>query len=317
VPADKGSSQGRILIVDDVEINRKLLRAHLQSEGFDTLEADDGAEALVKLQREPVDAIVSDILMPNMDGYRLCAEVRASPKLQRLPFVVYSATYVSLADEQLSLEAGADRYFRKPSDVSALISAVKELVRKRRPAQPRRKADVVATPQLKTYDENLIRTLLERVERLAESERRFRRITIQVFRTLGRGAAAVLYQSGLAAGGDTYTHIQNVYKPQGDGEFAHSLAMYAKLSGLGDFGEFRVNREASEIHVAVAGTFEPSLYDSSRGSVCHFLRGILSGVGAHLLQTADMQCRETMCEAMGARRCEFVVKRPFVVGGVP
>jgi CheY-like chemotaxis protein len=67
-----------ILIVDDIATNRKLLCAILKAEGHRTVEAADGADALGVLKREEVDAIISDILMPRMDGYRFCYEVRAS-----------------------------------------------------------------------------------------------------------------------------------------------------------------------------------------------------------------------------------------------
>ena len=317
MPADGGDEKGRVLIVDDIEMNRKLLRAHLRSEGFGTFEARDGAEAMALLQREPVDAIVSDILMPNMDGYRLCVEVRTHPELRKLPFVVYSATYVSPADEQLAVEAGADRYFRKPADLSALIHAVKELVHERHPVSARPIKGAVGNPELKTYDEKLIRTLLERTERLAESERRYRRIMTQVFRTLGRGGASVLYQSGLESGNSIYGLIQDLYKPQGDAEFASALMAYAKLSGLGDMDEFRIDRGKSEIHVAVSGTFEPGIHETPGKPVCHFLRGILAGIGNHLLNESGMDCREVACRATGGRLCAFVVKRLFPGGAAP
>ena len=84
-----------ILIVDDSATIRKLLAEILQAEGYTTSEASDGAEALELLEKKSVDAIVSDILMPNMDGYMLCYEVRRSRKHSTLPFVFLTATYTS------------------------------------------------------------------------------------------------------------------------------------------------------------------------------------------------------------------------------
>ena len=81
-----------VLIVDDNGTNLKLLRAVLEAEGHGVLAATDGLAALAVLEREPIDAVISDILMPNMDGYRFCAEVRASPRFCSLPFIVYTAT---------------------------------------------------------------------------------------------------------------------------------------------------------------------------------------------------------------------------------
>ena len=82
-----------ILIVDDVAANRELLRATLEAEGVTVVEAGDGVEALAILERERIDAIISDILMPRMDGYRLCHQVRASPRFFAIPFIFYTATY--------------------------------------------------------------------------------------------------------------------------------------------------------------------------------------------------------------------------------
>jgi CheY-like chemotaxis protein len=66
----------KILVVDDVAVNRKLLHATLEAEGHTVVSAANGLEALELLEREPVDAVISDILMPRMDGYRLCHELR-------------------------------------------------------------------------------------------------------------------------------------------------------------------------------------------------------------------------------------------------
>src|SRR5438270_3049517 len=113
-----------ILIVDDIPLNLKLLRAVLEAEGHDVLDAADGVDALTVLEREPVDAVISDILMPRMDGYRLCYEVRRSAKLGRLPFIIYTATYTSPADEKLSLDLGASKFLRKPAPAADIIAAL-------------------------------------------------------------------------------------------------------------------------------------------------------------------------------------------------
>src|SRR4051812_5934854 len=104
------STGKNILIVDDHPSNRKLLRTTLEAEGFTTVEACDGVEALDLLRQRLVDAIVSDILMPRMDGYRLCYEVRAHKDFASLPFVFFTNTYTSPQDEKVGLKLGADRF---------------------------------------------------------------------------------------------------------------------------------------------------------------------------------------------------------------
>jgi CheY-like chemotaxis protein len=114
-----------VLIVDDLAVNRKLLRAQLEGEGFVVVEAADGVEAMQVLGREPIDAVISDILMPRMDGYRLCHEVRKNPTFLRLRFVLYSSTYTSPADVRLSGTVGADQFIAKPASITAILEALK------------------------------------------------------------------------------------------------------------------------------------------------------------------------------------------------
>ena len=116
----------KLLIVDDQATNRKLLRATLEAEQHQVLEASDGLEALKILAREPVDAIISDILMPNMDGFRFCQEVRKSPKHCELPFIVYTSTYTSASDQKLARNMGADSYLLKPASAAVIFAALRE-----------------------------------------------------------------------------------------------------------------------------------------------------------------------------------------------
>jgi two-component system, cell cycle sensor histidine kinase and response regulator CckA len=85
----------RILVTDDNAINRKLLRVTLQLGAHTVFEAENGVAALQFLEAHDVDAVISDILMPEMDGYRLCHEIRKSPKFKNLPFVIYTSSYLS------------------------------------------------------------------------------------------------------------------------------------------------------------------------------------------------------------------------------
>src|ERR1035441_850383 len=117
----------KILIVDDTPAILRLLRAVLETEKFEVVEAPDGAQALAVLEREEVDAIISDILMPRMDGYRLCQEVRKSKRWQAMPFIFHTASYTSPGDEQLGLDVGGDKYLRKPASPKAILAAVHEL----------------------------------------------------------------------------------------------------------------------------------------------------------------------------------------------
>ncbi len=153
-----------ILVVDDNPINRKLLRATLEAEGYTTCEACDGIEALAVLKDRPVAAVISDILMPRMDGLRLCAEVRKGEKFRSLPFVIYTCTYSGPGDESLGARVGADAYLRKPAPASAIIAALRDACAKVRS----RPAAVIADESavMKEYSEALIHKLEERQSEL-------------------------------------------------------------------------------------------------------------------------------------------------------
>jgi len=118
----------RILIADDIESNRYLLVSLFTASGYEVEIAVDGAEALAKARARPPDVIVTDVLMPVMDGFELCRQWRKDPLLAGIPFVVYTATYTDPQDEALALELGADRYLLKPQKVEVLLQVIAELV---------------------------------------------------------------------------------------------------------------------------------------------------------------------------------------------
>ncbi len=141
-----------LLVVDDNVINQKLLRAQLEAEGHRVRQAANGLEALAVLEREPVDAVISDILMPRMDGYRLCFEIRTSERFRHLPVIIYTATLTSTSDEQLCRDLGADAYLRKPVPIHELLRAVRAALAGERP-RPQPAFD--AAHVLEEYNERL------------------------------------------------------------------------------------------------------------------------------------------------------------------
>ena len=151
-----------ILIVDDHPTNLRLLEAQLRAEGHRVTPTANGVEALGALDRGGVDVIVSDILMPQMDGYRLCYEVRRKPAWQAIPFIFYTATYTSARDEKLCLDLGGDKYLRKPSSAEEIMSALNEASdaarsRAHRPAGSQPEPDV-----MQEYNQQLVSKLEEK-----------------------------------------------------------------------------------------------------------------------------------------------------------
>jgi len=156
----------RLLIVDDHETNLRVLRAQLEIEGHDVLDAANGVEALRVLEREPVDGVISDILMPQMDGYRLCLEVRKSKRLASMPFVLYTSTYNSPADRKLAESAGADAYVEKPAPTNVILDALRAAAGRAAPHAVRDPATEIESPVLKQYSEALVRKLEEKSQDL-------------------------------------------------------------------------------------------------------------------------------------------------------
>lgn len=122
------AEHGRILVVDDALTVRELQRSILERAGFDVRVAIDGMDALSKLAEDPSDLILTDIEMPNMDGFALTEAVRAHPTLANIPVLILSSRS-SEADRQKGLDAGADGYIIKSSfDEGSLLAAVCRLI---------------------------------------------------------------------------------------------------------------------------------------------------------------------------------------------
>jgi len=119
---------GRILVVDDIEANIRLLQAKLQAEYYDVLTAHDGAEALEVAARERPDLVLLDVMMPGMDGFETCRRLKEDPATRHIPVVLVTALD-GRGDRITGLEAGADEFLNKPIDDIMLFARVKSLTR--------------------------------------------------------------------------------------------------------------------------------------------------------------------------------------------
>ena len=118
----------RVLVVDDILANVKLLEARLSAEYFDVLTASNGQEALDICERERVDVVLLDVMMPGMDGFETCRRLKSNPKTHHIPVVLVTALDQP-SDKVRGLQGGADDFLTKPVDDIALITRVKNLAR--------------------------------------------------------------------------------------------------------------------------------------------------------------------------------------------
>ena len=118
----------RVLVVDDILPNVKLLEAKLTSEDYEVLTATSGQEALDSVERDSPDLVLLDVMMPGMDGFEVCKKIKDNPALAHIPVVMVTALTDS-ADRVRGLEAGADDFLSKPVNDTALMARVRSLVR--------------------------------------------------------------------------------------------------------------------------------------------------------------------------------------------
>jgi len=116
----------RILIVDDEPTIVKFLQANLEANGFETLVAMDGAEALQTIERELPDLLILDIMMPQMDGFEVCHRLR---EWSQIPIIMLSALG-DVSDKVKCLDLGADDYITKPFSLDELMARVRSVFRR-------------------------------------------------------------------------------------------------------------------------------------------------------------------------------------------
>jgi len=165
--------QNRILIVDDIQSNLTVLQMLLQRAGYRVHVAGNGKLAMEILRQESIDLIISDILMPVMDGYELCRQCRLDESLSGIPLIFYTATYTTDDDRAFGLNLGAARFIIKPAEHKALLSEIAEVLAEAR----EQKRPVAADPsQLsetvyeRGHNIRLVHKLEQKLEQLEQLE---------------------------------------------------------------------------------------------------------------------------------------------------
>jgi len=158
-----------ILVVDDTPGLLKLEKAIFESAGYAVFTANNGVEALHTLAVHSIDLIVTDILMPDMDGYLLCYNIRITDRYKNIPIIIYTATYTSKSDQALAMEIGADMFIRKPVGSQTLLDAAKGTLS----APPKNGRKTFTQPEtldvMRKYNARLIQKLEHKVTELEEA----------------------------------------------------------------------------------------------------------------------------------------------------
>jgi len=166
----------KILIAEDKPESLALLDSFLKKRNYQTYCAPNGKVALEILEKNKIDLIISDILMPEVDGYILCQKVKSNPRWSQIPFIFYTATFTSRQDEIFAIKLGAARFVRKPINPTEFGKIILDVLQKYKKgtlesAQYKFKEE---KDVFRLYNLRVIEKLEQKVSELEESENRYR-----------------------------------------------------------------------------------------------------------------------------------------------
>ena len=158
----------RLLIVDDSKNERMILKKMLKSEGYAVQEAENGQQALERVLLSPPDMIISDILMPVMDGFKLCREIKADNRTCDIPVVFFTGMYTKTEDENFAFKMGADRFLVKSMGWEVFFRKLKDVIREKEMGKESIQTDLPKDERdgkeiYKLYNEWLIKKLEDKV----------------------------------------------------------------------------------------------------------------------------------------------------------
>lgn len=166
----------RILSVDDKDENRYFVEVLLGGSGYQVVSASNGAEALELLETSSFDLILSDILMPVMDGFELCRKVKSDPRLQTIPLIFYTATYTGPQDEAFAKKVGADAFLVKPCEPETLLTTIGQVLVEAEEKKPSLPPPLAVDEEeiFKLYNERLVRKLEQKMLQLEQETKALR-----------------------------------------------------------------------------------------------------------------------------------------------
>lgn len=181
----------RILVVDDNRSSQKLLHDFFSVSGYEVVTAEHGADALEKLSGTKVDLIISDILMPEMDGYAFCKKVKTTPSYMSIPFLFYTGSYTDEKDVSFGLSLGADKFLFKPLSLKQILAEAQDAIKKSSThAAPSEESAAIAQTAMeeaaedisfyKPYSERLVSKLEEKVREVEDKNKKLQELSDRV-----------------------------------------------------------------------------------------------------------------------------------------
>jgi CheY-like chemotaxis protein len=272
----------QVLLVEDNRGDARLVRELVREAGPDLVEFDHVEkleEAERRLRVVHFDLVLLDLSLPDSEG--LDTVIRAREQARSTPIVVLTG----LADEQMAidaLQAGAQDYLVKGRmDGHSTLRAIRYAIERAR----RERAEVLQ----KTRTTQLWKSM---------------------FRILGPGAPAVLYRAGFDAGSNMFDFVMETWKPPDEDSLVRAVREHLHSAGVCDLRDLRLERQTQRAIAVIHDSFETGQYGPTASTpVCHFLRGLLSGLVNRITEIPDVVCDELKCQAKGDAECEFAVHR--------
>ena len=160
--------QGYLLIVEDVPDILRLLEETLKFKGYNAVTARNGQEALDLIQRERPALVITDIMMPKLDGFGLVHRLRINPETRDLPVIFLTATYVALEDKAFALNIGVTRFIEKPVNFERFLETIDELLTQGAPPVP---TPMSEADFYEGYRQRLEKKLNQKITQIARDER--------------------------------------------------------------------------------------------------------------------------------------------------
>ena len=175
----------KALVVEDEKNSRMMLSKILAANGYEPIEASNGIEALKKINESRPDIIISDIMMPEMDGFQFCRELKKNETLKNIPLIFYTAIYKDEEDEKLAMDVGASAYIRKPEDPKIIIGIINKVLKDHRSGKIRTLELTDEKEYLSKYSQTLFKKLEDKVLELENANKKLE-IALSELKTVDR-----------------------------------------------------------------------------------------------------------------------------------